>query len=517
MGRKLSNHKTMQKKLRKILADPISFIQRLYIKNKKGRLVKFKLNDEQIQMLDAFTHEDLQHLHMIILKARQIGSSTLVSAYLFWKWFTSKEPITIAILSHKLASSKHILEMWFRFYDNLPPGLAPELEVRNTTCMRLPSGAEVIAVSAEGKGGLRSFSANYIHLSEYAFAPNADELKATAIASLNEGRLFQESTANVFGDPHHVDIMKAQRGEAGLHLLFFPWSQHKEYQANQRSTKDWTDEELEIKEAYELSNAQLYWRRMKVQQLGYHKFIREYPMTIDEAYAGASSAYFDAECFAYSQKISIEPQDDYINYFGEPHKETSYAIGVDVGAGGGGDPSVIFVMDKTTYEPVAIWSSNKTSIIDTADRLLHLAAEYNEARILIEENSIGAALINEVRNRGYTNLWKNPQNDKDWNTNVRTKMIMFEELKEALREGVITNLDLLTMSELRAYFLNDKSRIDYPKNLPTHGDRVVAMALALQCLKQVSLPKVLNLPHWVRGQRAQRIAAQHSFHGKRRY
>ena len=174
-------------------------------------------------------------------------------------------------------------------------------------------------------------------------------------------------------------------------------------------------------------------------------------------------------------------------------------------------------MDKTTYEPVAIWSSNKTSIIDTADRLLHLAAEYNEARILIEENSIGAALINEVRNRGYTNLWKNPQNDKDWNTNVRTKMIMFEELKEALREGVITNLDILTTGELRAYFLNDKSRIDYPKNLPTHGDRVVAMALCLQCLKQVSLPKVLNLPHWVRGQRAQRIAAQHSFHGKRRY
>ena len=153
MGRKLSNQKTMQKKLRKILADPVQFIQRLYIKNKKGRLVKFKLNDEQIQMLEAFTDDDLLHLHMIILKARQIGSSTLVSAYLFWIWFTSKEPITIAILSHKLASSKHLLEMWFRFYDNLPPGLAPELEVRNTTCMRLPNGAEVIAVSAEGKGG----------------------------------------------------------------------------------------------------------------------------------------------------------------------------------------------------------------------------------------------------------------------------------------------------------------------------------------------------------------------------
>jgi hypothetical protein len=174
-------------------------------------------------------------------------------------------------------------------------------------------------------------------------------------------------------------------------------------------------------------------------------------------------------------------------------------------------------MDKVTYEPVAIWSSNTTSIIETADRLEHIGYEYGEARILIEENSIGSALLNEMRNRGYTNLWKNPQNNKDWNTNVKTKFLMFEELKEALKQGVINNLDTLTHAELRAYYLNDKGRIDYPKNLPTHGDRVVALALALQCLKQVSLPKVLDLPHWVRARRAERVAAAHSFHTKRRY
>ena len=84
MGRKLSNPKTMQKKLRKILADPFLFIPRLKIKNKKGKLVRFKLNAEQEEMLKAFTTQDE---HMIILKARQIGSSTLVSAYLFWLWF----------------------------------------------------------------------------------------------------------------------------------------------------------------------------------------------------------------------------------------------------------------------------------------------------------------------------------------------------------------------------------------------------------------------------------------------
>ena len=51
MGLKLSNPKTMQKKLRKILADPFLFIPRLQIKNKKGKLVRFKLNAEQEEML----------------------------------------------------------------------------------------------------------------------------------------------------------------------------------------------------------------------------------------------------------------------------------------------------------------------------------------------------------------------------------------------------------------------------------------------------------------------------------
>jgi len=514
MGRRLSNPKSIKKKVEKILSDPFLFISKLKIKNKKGRLVYLKPNGEQLKLIQQLENS---HKHLAVLKGRQIGSSTVVCAYLFWKWITSKDPITVAILSHKLASSKHLLSIWFRFYDNLPQALQVDLIERNSTTMTTIHGASVIAVSGEASGGLRSFTANYIHLSEYAFAPNAEELKATAMASLNEGRLIQESTANVFGDAHHIDLLKAQRGEGNLDYLFFPWSEHTEYRKKISGDFYLKPEEEEVKNRYGLDDNQIAWRREKIEQLGYYKFIREYPLSIDEAYGGNGNAYFDEDCFRYINRLDIEAADDTINYFGDYTVHTAYAIGVDVGAGTGGDPSVIVVMDKTTYEPVCIWSSNRCSVVECADRLEHIAAEYGNCRILVEENAIGSALLNELRGRGYTNLWKHSQTGKDWNTNVKTKFLMFEELKDCLKEGVVTNLDMLTVQELKAYFVNEKGLIKYPDGLPTHGDRVVAMALAIQCLKQVSLPKHMHLPHWIKSRRAERATARYTFRAKNRY
>ena len=195
--------KGYQKKLLRLIADPVEFISRLFIIGKDGKKIKLIPNQEQLEMLEAL----LEGEDTLALKGRQIGSSTIVSAYLFWRWYTSQEPSTTAILSHKLNSSKHLLGMYRTFYDNLPSFLQRKLSVDNTTTMKLKdSGASIIAVSAEGKGGLRSFTCSYLHISEYAFAPNPEELKATALSALNDGQLIIETTANHFNDAMHQEI-----------------------------------------------------------------------------------------------------------------------------------------------------------------------------------------------------------------------------------------------------------------------------------------------------------------------
>lgn len=515
---------SVMSKLKATLADPFKFIPLLKIKNKAGKMVPLKLNSEQIAIIEAFEsgNEDL-----VILKSRQIGSSTVVSAYLFWKWYVSSSPITIAILSHKLASSKHILNMWFRFWDNLPLPLQRPLLVRNTIEMKLKdTEAEVIAVSAEGKGGLRSFTANYIHLSEYAFSPDPEELKATAVASLNEGRLIQESTANRYGDAHHLDILKAQRGEAGLKLLFFPWSFHEEYTASHPMDNDpksfctdeggqltdLTDEEADL----DLSTGQILWRRMKIQQLGKDKFKREYPLTIEDAYGSTSNAYFSEEDLRHCNVLSTPCEDDEILTIHPYSANTSYGIGVDVAAGVGEDNSTIVVLDKATWQIAAMWQSNRCSISELVDRIEWLSATYGGAKCLVEGNSIGIAALTELRSRGFKNLWLD-EDSKDWNTNSKTKWLMFEALREAVRTGCIRDLPMIISQELRAFFINDKGNIDYPPHHATHGDSVIALALALQCIKQVSLPTKSHLPDWVRDVKLSKAQKKLSYQSTRRY
>lgn len=498
------------------MMDPFKFIPLLKIKNKHGKMVYLKLNREQIEIIKAF--EDGND-HLVILKGRQIGSSTIVSAYLFWKWYTSKSPITIAILSHKLASSKHILNMWFRFWDNLPKGLQRQLAVRNTIEMRLAdTDAEVIAVSAEGKGGLRSFTANYIHLSEYAYAPDPEELKATAIASLNEGRLIQESTANRYGDAHHLDILKAQRGEANLKLLFFPWSQHDEYaidKAQRQSFCTESDDEESLLTAG-LTVGQILWRRMKVQQLGLQKFKREYPLTIEDAYGSTSNAYFSEEDLRYCITLEMDHIDDEIIEIIPYSAQTSYGIGVDVAAGVGRDSSSIVVIDKASWQVVCMWQSAHCSIAELVDRIEHISGMYGDAKCLVEGNSIGVAALTELRSRGFKNLWID-EAGKDWNTNAKTKWIMFEALREALRTGCIRDIPMIVQQELRAFFINDKGNIDYPTHHSTHGDSVIALALALQCIKQVSLPTKSMLPPWVATKKLINAQKKGSYQSTRRY
>ena len=555
-----------------VLSDPHLFISRLKVKSKSGKLISLTPTSEQIQIIDAFVgSED----HLIILKPRQIGSSTIALAILFWKWYTSSEPISIAILSHKLASSKHLLTIWFRFYDNLPQELQRPLAYRTTTGIKFKdTGAECSAVSGAADGGLRSFSANYIHLSEFAFAEGAEELKATALASLNEGRLIQESTANFWGDAHHVDVLRAERGEGQLKLLFFPWSEHKEY-TYKGTLKEWqqkkyrpdpgnkppepgnkpdpandpngllTDddgvlpgyddppdesspgakyidrvwvslEEQELMARHNLGVRQLLWRRLKIQQFGLHKFRREYPLTIDDAYGATSNAYFKDDDLAYISTVMIDMTADAINIIEEPGKEKTYAIGIDVATGCGQDYSAIVVLDKVTWRQVAIWSSNTTAVPGTADMIEHLSAMYNNALCLVEENNIGYALLLELRNRNFNRLWSHPVTGKDWNTNGKTKWLMFEELKECLASGGITQLDISTTQQLKQFIINNKGNIDIAhKN--GHGDSVIALALAIQCLKAVPFPKNTFLPAWVRAQKYSKAVKKLTYKDKQRY
>lgn len=478
------------------------FISKLTIIDKNGKAIPFEPNQEQHKIFDTL-HSNMS---TIILKPRQIGASTGISASLFATAFTSEDPITIVVLTHKAEATKQIIRMHHTLYDNLPKpiqNLNPATE-RNKTLLQFESGARIIGMSARADGGLRTFTANIVHISEFAFAKDPEELLATATAAVNDGQLIYESTANFPNDALYNEITKyltKQYRHDEWSYLFFAWCDHKEYSKPVPKGFQPTQDELVLLKEYNLTKGQLVWRRSKIAQNGIDKFLREYPLTLEEAYRVTGSTYFRYQDFEMMNIINVSNQE--WTTFEEPKEDDQYAIGVDTSGGVGRDYAVVVVMSKRTNSPVLIYRSNTVSPIQLAEYIQHIAERYNRALVLVEANNYGLATINELSHVGYNRLWK--EQNKDFLTTTKTKPLLFENLRKQIRSGLIRQLDSITVSELRSIIVDEKGIIKFGQNGDSHCDSAMALALCCWCLDAVSLKTESYLPKWIREKRSDRI------------
>lgn len=474
------------------------FIEKLTIINKQGRKQTLSLTEEQITILDSLEGGS----NTLILKPRQIGSSTAVMAFLFAAAFYSEEPTTFAILSYKLDSSKQLLRMIKGFYHSLPKALQRPLESENTTEIKFKNGGRIIAAAATQTGGLRSFTASKIVLSEFAFADDPEELRATAIGALNDGQLIIESTANFYGDCLHQEIKKYEAGLSSWTYLFFPWTEHKAYRTKDRYFVPNEQEKAWIEEGI-MDREQVIWRKQKVALLGIDKFQREYPLTVEEAYQLVGDTYFQAKDFSGMEIINNESE---FCIMAEAEREDAYAIGVDVGGGIGRDYSVIIVMSKKTYQPVLVWRSNVVTPVGLAEVIHEISMTYNNALVLVEANNYGHATLNELQHQGCYRVWKCDEG-KDFLTTAKTKPLIFEELKRLIQQGFIKVMDSITVTELRSIGVDPLGKIKFADSKAGmgHSDNAMAMALATWCLKSVRLKEKDFLPSWIIDKRVERV------------
>jgi len=493
-----------QADIARIMEDPVEFISRLTIVSKSGKLVRLKPNAVQIETIDALsTGKDV-----VVLKARQMGLSTIVAAYLFWRWYTSPDPERYAVLSYKLASAKHLFGMWKGFFDRLPNFLRRPLAVDSTTEMVLSdTGAILMAASAQGDGGLRSWTCSAIWISEAAFSEGYEELKATAIASLNGlGPLIIESTANYHGDPVYIERQLIESGTVDGISLFFPWYRLPEYAVT--PPDGW-----EADPSSPHTPEQQYWAEVQRGKLGVVKFRREYPETPEQAYAAVAGAWLDDGYFEDIEAIRLETSGGALAAVDPRDK---YAIGVDVGAGTGGDWSTVVVLSALTRQVVDIRRSNAMSPTEWAEVVADASRKWNNAKVCVEQNGTwGGVVCNELRHMGVPQWTDN--DGKYWTTTSESKPRMLEGVRDALSRNQFSQLDSWTIGELRSFKMDEKGRPYAPTGGLHHGDTVIGLALALVCLDTVRLSEKPFLPQWITERRVQNARKQGARHEFRRY
>ena len=320
----LTPEQQLREAIKVIAADFHIYCERnLMIQDKiSGEIVPFKLNWAQ-KLLVERVMDDIAHgrpVRYIILKARQMGLSTVIEALGFW-WTTTHKNIKTVIIAHETEASGNLYNMFKRYFDNSHPTFQPRRKYNNKKelvfdvddtikeeykAQGKPSpglGSEIkTLVAKEGKG--RSATIHFFHGSEVAFWEAKADVVSSAIQAVPLAAntfAFLESTANGVGGFFYDEWQFAKKGESAFKPLFFAWHEHSEYEM--AGTVDvYDDEEQELLTIFEEKgypkeswDRKILWRREKKKEFRSDpkKFYQEYPKDDMEAFLSSGRPVFD--------------------------------------------------------------------------------------------------------------------------------------------------------------------------------------------------------------------------------
>lgn len=394
----------------------------LKIKTKSGTVVPFRLNDAQRKLYAvAKRQQDAgKPVRLIILKARQLGFSTLTEGLIFHACATRKN-VNALIVAHREDATANLFRMSKLFYDELPAPVKPmlrasnaqELVFENPSKLRSEREARpglrsrIRCATAGGRGIGRSDTLQCVHLSEYAFWPDGADGKASTLAgilqavpSLPGTMVVIESTANGFEDfKERWDAAVA--GENDFEPVFFAWFENPDYSMPVVPGTEWTAEERELRDAYRLTDEQLQWRRWCIANNcggSLDMFRQEYPASPGEAFLHSGTGVFDNEQIVLRlERISgpagrgefadgewTESETGAITLYELPEEGVPYVLGGDT-AGEGSDYFTAIVIDNVTGR-IAAKLRQKYSEPEYVRQINALGRFYNDALVAIETN-----------------------------------------------------------------------------------------------------------------------------------
>lgn len=404
------------------------------IRTKAGDLEPLILNEAQMILHNAA--EDMLDaegwIRIIGLKGRRQGFSTYVAARGYWR-ATLWDRQNIYILSHEMTSSNTLFGMVALMQEKnpFPPAVgtdnAKELEFikRGSTYSVATAGQK-----ASGRGG----AVSYFHGSEAAWWTNAEDHFSSSVQSVDEVRgqrgilwrkpanplpfearepdviygwvkapseIWLETTSAGPTGTFYNKYLEAMKGKGRYRHVFVPWKVQSEYRAAGDFTPEVEpDEEGELSEAeyqqlHGLTDAQMLWRREKIQELGNPgKFRQEYPIDVTEAFAAA-----DIEGVFIKPATVLRARKRGWNEL----PDAPLIIGVDPAGAGGDRFCVAFRRGDVCFQ---IKARMRLEHDEAVAWLSSIIDEHKPNRMNIDRGSMGAAIVTSLRNmkREYSDI-----------------------------------------------------------------------------------------------------------------
>ena len=522
----------------KLLLNCLLFIQTfLKIRTKEGLITRLILNPPQLRLYEAIKKqwEAGKPVRIIILKARQMGFSTLTEAILFWLTITAKNVETM-IVAHVEEATSNLFRMSQLFYNLLPDRLKPMQKASNAQELvfdrpakykgkREGLNSRIRCATAGGHGVGRSATIRNLHLSEFAFWPGNKRVTLAGLMQAVPDKpgtvVIIESTANGFDEFKQLwdeAVQSQEEGGEGFIPIFFAWFEMPEYRRPVPQNFQRTQEEQELADTFGLCDEQLAWRRwcIKVNCGGsVELFHQEYPCTPDEAFVSTGHCVFDKPSLVLRRKVvqgykwergafriekdvagkivdfKWEPsKDGAIRILKKPIKGVPYVLGGDT-AGTGSDKFAGQVLDNRTGKQVAVLHHRYGERM-FAEQMYCLGMYYNTALIGVETNySTYPEMVLEelgyprlyVRER-YDNYLKKTVDAFGFDTNTATRPVLIDTLKDVARDSLDTITDFDTLGEMLTFVYDDKFKA--AADTGEHDDLVMALGIAHRIRHQQS-------------------------------
>ena len=376
----MSDNKQLKEAIKKEYArcatDPVYFLGKYGVIQHplKGK-VNFNLYDFQEKSLKSF----MEHDYNIVLKARQLGLSTLTAGYALWM-MTFQQDKNILVIATKQETAKNLVTKVRVMHANLPGWLKQPCVEDNKLSLRYKNGSQIKAVASSEESG-RSEALSLLIIDEAAFIEKIDTIWGAAQQTLaTGGRALVISTPNGVGNFFHKTWIGAEDGTNDFNFIKLHWSVHPE------RGQEWRDEQDKL--------------------LGPSLAAQECDCDFITSGRGVIDGLLLENLKESSVREPMEKRGIDSNYWiwQPPNYTKNYVVSADVSRGDGTDYSAFHIIDVETLEQVAEYKG-KISTQDFGNMLVNVASEYNNALLVVENNNIGWAAIQQVIDREYPNLF----------------------------------------------------------------------------------------------------------------
>jgi len=425
-------------------------------------LVPFKTYDFQTQLLKDFN----DHRFNVILKGRQLGISTITAAYVSWMMLFHRDK-NILVMATKFQTAANLVKKVKAIIKNLPEWMQiANISIDNRTSFELSNASQIKASTTSGDAG-RSEALSLLVIDEAAHVEGLDELWTGLYPTLSTGgRCIALSTPNGVGNWFHQTYTDSEAGINDFFPTVLPWDVHPD------RDQEWFEEETKNMSSRQVAQEYQCNFNMSGETVIHPDDMERIKQGLQEP---KYKTGFDRNFWIWE----------------EYQPGSTYLLVADVARGDDKDSSVFHIIKLETMEIIGEYKSKIAPDL-FSNMLNEVGKEFGECLMVVENNSVGFAVLDKLRDLTYPNLYYSVKSTHEYveqyigetssnavagfSTTSKTRPLIVAKMEEFIRNKLVTIYSARLFNELETFVWQNGR----PQAMRMYNDDLV-MAFAIGC------------------------------------